>query len=160
MGAGKYLMIIAGIITIVATYLFSFFHLGSDVYGWGVGAILVVDQIFVSALAYGEWLVIVIEILILIFLAAGVFQLIGAKVRALGFIGSLFALGVFVYFMLIEFQVISSTAIYAILFSGFTPNALGPLPLHVQVGNFAGLGTYLLLGGAVLGFIGTFVGRD
>ena len=153
MGAGKILMILAGLITIVSTYLLSFYELLPGIYGWGVGAILFIDEAFTS----GDAVVVVVEILIVIFLISGILQFIGAKIRAIGFIGSLFVLGMFVYFMLIEFQLISSTAIYALLFAG---EAIGPIPLHVSVGSFAGLGVYLLAGGAVLGLIGTFVGRD
>jgi hypothetical protein len=42
----------------------------------------------------------------------------------------------------------------------FVGEALGPLPIHISVGSIAGLGVYLLAGGAVLGIIGTFVGRE
>ena len=102
-------------------------------------------------------MIIIIEIFIVLFLLAGLLQLIGLKSRAVGFIGSLLALGGFIYFMLIEFSLISSTAIYALLFVG---DALGPLPFHIGLGSFASLGAYVLAGGAVLGIIGTFAGRD
>lgn len=155
MGAGKLLMIISGLITIVATYLLSLYYLGGTIYGWGVGAWVLAFQpaIWTS----GEILVIVIEIVVILFLLAGLFQFIGAKSRWLGFLGSLLALAGFVYFMLIEFSLISSTAIYALLFAG---EAIGPLPFHILLGNFVGLGAYVLAGGAVLGFIGTFASRD
>jgi len=152
MALGKILMILGGIITIVATYVFTFYAF-PPFYGWGIGAWLIVADAFAS----GEIMIILIEIFIILFLIAGVIQFIGVKSRAVGFIGSLLALGGFIYFMLIEFSLISSTAIYALLFVG---EALGPLPIHISVGSFAGLGVYLLAGGAVLGLIGTFVGRE
>ena len=166
MGAGKILVIIGALLSIVGTYVFALFTPAPGWIGSGIGFAVNLPELFANAdllaalVGMEVFIVYIIIVVFIIFLAAGVFQLLGAKSRALGFVGSLFALGVFVYFMLIEFSVISSTAIYAVLFSGFSPNALGPLPLHVQTGTFVGLGTYLLAAGAVLGFIGTFVGRD
>jgi len=155
LGAGKILMIVGGLITIVATYFLTFYSLGFGIYGWGVGAWLFVDDVFLS----GDIVLIIIEIVIILFLIAGLLQFIGAKSRVVGFIGSLLALGGFVYFLLIEFSLISSTAIYALLFAG---EAIvdGIFPFHLQAGSFVGLGTYVLIGGAVLGIIGTFAGRD
>lgn len=152
MGLGKILMILGALITIVATYVLAFYAF-PPVYGWGIGAWIKAIPIFAS----GDIMIIIIEIFIVLFLLAGLFQLIGVKSRAVGLIGSLLALGGFIYFMLIEFSLISSTAIYALLFVG---EALGPLPIHVSVGSFASLGAYVLAGGAVLGIIGTFAGRD
>jgi len=155
MGAGKILMILGGLITIVATYFLTFYHLGPNIYGWGIGAWFFVDDVFSS----GEIVLIIIEILIILFLITGLLQWIGVKSRVIGFIGSLLALGGYVYFMLIEFQLISSTAIYALLFAG--PAIVdGIFPFHLQVGAFAGLGAYVLAGGAVIGIIGTFAERD
>jgi len=152
MGFGKILCILGGLITIVATYVLAFYAF-PPVYGWGIAAWINVPYIFGA----GDIMIIIIEVIIILFLLAGVFQLIGAKSRALGIIGSLLALGGFIYFMLIEFSLISSTAIYALLFVG---EALGPLPFHIGVGTFASLGAYVLAGGAVLGLIGSFAGRD
>ena len=152
MGFGKILTILGALITIVATYVLAFYAFPPS-YGWGIGAWLNVVTIITS----GDIMIIIIEIFIVLFLLAGLLQLIGLKSRAVGFIGSLLALGGFIYFMLIEFSLISSTAIYAFLFIG---DALGPLPFHISVGSFASLGTYVLAGGAVLGIIGSFAGRD
>lgn len=152
MGFGKILTILGALITIVATYVLAFYAFPPS-YGWGIAAWLNVVPIFTS----GDIMIIIIEIFIVLFLLAGLFQLIGVKSRAVGLIGSLLALGGFIYFMLIEFSLISSTAIYALLFVG---DALGPLPFHIGVGSFASLGSYVLAGGAVLGLIGTFAGRD
>ncbi len=145
-------MILGGLITIAATYVLAFYAFPPD-YGWGIAAWLMVGPAFGT----GDITVIIIEVVIILFLLAGLFQFIGAKSRVIGLIGSLLALAGFVYFMLIEFSLISSTAIYALLFVG---DALGPLPFHIAVGSFASLGSYVLAGGAVLGLIGTFAGRD
>jgi len=155
LGAGKILMALGGIITLVATYVLSLYWLGGTIYGWGIGAWVTAFQptIWTS----GDIVVIIIEIVVILFLLAGLFQFIGIKVRWVGLFGSLLALGGFVYFMLIEFSLISSTAIYALLFAG---EAIGPLPFHLVLGNFVGLGAYVLVGGAVLGIIGTFADRD
>jgi len=154
MAFGKILIILGGLITIVATYVFAFYELiPGTFYGWGIAAWAFVPDVFAS----GEIMLILIEIFIILFLVSGVIQLIGVKSRVLGLIGSLLALGGFIYFMLIEFSLISSTAIYALLFAGAP---IGALPIHVGVGSFASLGAYLLAGGAVLGLIGTFVGRE
>ena len=96
MAFGKILMILGGLITIVATYVFAFYELIPGVfYGWGIGAWVFVPDIFAS----GEIMLILIEIFIILFLLAGVIQLIGVKSRIVGFIGSLLALGGFIYFM-------------------------------------------------------------
>ena len=147
-------MILGGLITIVATYVLAFYELfPGSLYGWGIGAWLTVADAFST----GDIIIIIVEIFVVLFLIAGIFQFLGVKSRAIGLIGSLLALGGFIYFMLIEFSLISSTAIYALLFAGAP---LGPIPIHIGVGSFASLGAYVLAGGAVLGLIGTFVGRD
>jgi hypothetical protein len=155
MNTGKVLMFLGALITLVSTYIFSFYYFGFGIYGWGIGAWTLAFQapIWTS----GDYVVIIVEIVIILFLLAGVFQLIGIANRWVGFFGSLLVLGGFIYFMLIEFSLISTTAIYALLFAGY---ALGPLPIHVQVGSFMGLGAWLLIGGWLLGFIGTFTKRD
>ena len=84
MGAGKILMILGGLITIVATYFLTFYELLPGIYGWGIGAWLFVDDVFLS----GAILLIIIEIFVIFLLIAGLLQLIGAKSRVIGFIGS------------------------------------------------------------------------
>ncbi len=167
MGAGKILCIIGGIVTLLATYLFSFGYIlnpfppPTTLYFSGIGFIQNIILFFQSA----DPLTIVLAIVFIIFLLAGVFILIGVKSRALAIIGSLFAIVAGVYFMLSLFMIIPiEIGQGTFMFMG---EALvdGIIPLHVGLGSYlalieVGLGTYILIGGGVLGLVGGIMGPD
>ena len=155
MGAGKVLCILGGIITLISTYLFSFASLTPASF-YGIGFILNIPSLF----ATGDWLFITLTVVFIIFLLAGLFILLGLKSRALAIIGSLFAIVVGAYFILTwyVFGVFSDIGQFSLLFVDL-PLINGIIPLEVPIGGLS-LGTYLLVGGGVLGLIGGIIGPD
>ncbi|MFX0105957.1 MAG: hypothetical protein ACFE75_10765 [Candidatus Hodarchaeota archaeon] len=149
MGAGKIFCILGGIVTLLATYLFSF--AGSF---YGIGFIMNIPTAFLS-----DVLTIVMAVVFIIFLLAGLFIILGVKSRALAIIGSLFAIVIGIYFVLTFFAVLPvEIGQFADLFD-YPPLVANIIPLDVMIGS-VGLGTYLLLGGGVLGLIGGIMGTD
>jgi len=97
--------------------------------------------------------------LFLIFLASGILQLLGVKSRVLGFIFSLFPLAVGAMIILLFYTDIlgPTSGIFSLYFIG--EHFGGFFPIVVNLGD-VGLGAYLLVGGGVLGILGTFLPRD
>ena len=154
MGAGKILLIIGGFVTLLATYLFSFAG-GFGIYFYGIGFITNIPILFTS----GDVLVIIMTIVFIIFLLSGIFILLGVRSRGLGIIGSLFAIVVGVYFILVFYVGLPlEVSQFAIMFIDLAI-VEGILPLNIAVGD-ASLGTILLLSGGVLGLIGCIMGTD
>lgn len=162
MGAGKVFCILGGIVTLVATYLFTFgnsaFYPGQ--YFYGIGLILNIPNLFQS----GQVLYIIIAIIGIIFLISGILIILGVKSRALAIIGSIFAIFIGMYFILAIFLVIP---LEIGQFIGIFLNYelyIGILPYHVGLGltffGTVGLGSYLLVGGGILGLIGGIIGPD
>jgi hypothetical protein len=171
MGAGKILTLIGGILTLVATYLLTFYGNGPFVLS-GIGAWMNIPEMFANpsawVLSLPEFMAYIIAILIIIFLVTGAIILIGIKVRALGIIGAIFALFGGVYFLLCLFTGLSFLPIEFVAYiDAFGGDAIveGIFPFHLGLGVSAftgtvGLGTYVLLGGGILGFIGAILPRD
>ncbi|MHA1641683.1 MAG: hypothetical protein ACTSVX_03000 [Promethearchaeota archaeon] len=156
MSAGKVLSILGGIIVLLSTYLLTFYSLGST-YGYGIAAWVNLTDLFT---AVAPWYVYIAAVLIVLFLLSGFFLLIGAGKRGLAIFGGIFALLGGIYLLItILFNILPlEVEIYILWFAG---DALvsGIIPFHVAIGN-AGLGLYVLLGGAILGFIGGLIPRD
>ncbi|MFW9819146.1 MAG: hypothetical protein ACFFE5_06010 [Candidatus Thorarchaeota archaeon] len=152
MGAGKVLCIIGGIITLLATFLFSFV-----INGFGLGFAFNIPALFSS----GDVVVIIMAIVFIIFLLAGLFIILGVKSRAIAIIGAIFAIAVGVYWMLSTSGILPfEVAQFIIMFAhaDLVPNII---PVNVTIGPFGwGLGLYLLVGGGVLGLIGGIMGPD
>ena len=158
-------MIIAGIVTLLGTYVFAIYGVASVFAGSGIGFITNLGDLFTNADAIASFLgldvfvIYLLTILFLIFLASGILQLLGVKSRVLGFIFSLFPL--VVGFMIIIFFYTDilgpTTAVFTFYFIG---DHLGDFfPIIVNLGD-VGLGAYLLVGGGVLGILGTFLPRE
>jgi hypothetical protein len=153
MGAGKILCIIGGIITLLATYLFSF----ATPFIFGLGFVMNVPLWFST----GDILIIIMTIVFIIFLLAGLFIILGLKSRAIAIIGSIFAIVVAVYFILSFFGMLPLVVSQFVLLFVHPPLVPGIIPLDVPLGLVGpSLGTYLLLGGGVLGLIGGIMGPD
>ncbi len=155
MGSGKVFCIIGGLAALLGTFLFSFVNPAPGISLYGIGLYLNLIDIFTS----GDILGIVISVVILIFTLGGIFILIGIKSRGLAIIGSLFAILLSVYMLLVFiFTLPIEISQYIFVFLEFDI-VDGILPLAVPVGDLS-LGTYLLLGGGVLGLIGGIIGPD
>jgi len=165
MRTGGILALLGGIISLVGTFVLTFYEFAAyGIIGSGIGLLLSVGEIFALAAYYG-WIVYLFEILFLILIWGGVLQIIGAKVRALAIIGALFAIILAVFHIIIALMGYSlplDVLQAAFFFSGQT----GAFPMHVPVGDYvvpagtAGLGIYFLLGGGVLAFVGGVMPRD
>ncbi len=164
MKTGQILALLGGIISLVGTFVLTFFEVfGAK--GSGIGLLVSAGNIFQAAAVYGEPLIYVFEILWLILIWGGVLSIVGVKVRALAIIGGIFAIFLAVYQMVVAFAGYSLPVEFmqaAIFFGADT----GAFPLHVAVGDYivpfftAGLGIYVLLGGGVLAFVGGVMPRD
>jgi hypothetical protein len=163
--AGKVLSIIGGTITLLSTYLLVLFVGGAGGVH-GAGLFMVVINMFSNAGAYVVpigipiWAVYIVAVGVILYLLAGLFQLIGAKVRALGIIFSLFPLALGIIVLLGSFGLMPWMA--NLDFMGhpleFVP---GILPYNLET-LYAGIGlsTYPLILGGLLGLIGGLLPRD
>jgi len=163
--SGKIFTILGGILTLLGTYVFAIYGVAGLFAGSGIGFITNLGDLFTNAdgialfLGVDVWIIYLLTILFLIFLASGILQLLGVKSRALGFIFSVFPL--VVGFMIIIFFYTDilgpTTAVFTFYFIG---EHFGDFfPIIVNLGD-VGLGAYLLVGGGVLGILGTFLPRD
>ncbi|MFW9945479.1 MAG: hypothetical protein ACFFDX_01480 [Candidatus Odinarchaeota archaeon] len=161
MKTGGILALIGGIISLFACFLLSFYQFGPYTYGWGTGLLLNAGYWIEAATIYGETLIIVAVIVFIIFIFGGVLQIIGIKSRATAIIGALFSILLAVFFILFLSGALAGWYDIAILAFTFTGpvGSVGPLPLHVGLGDF-GLGVFVLLAGGVLSLVGGILPRD
>ena len=166
MGAGKVLALVAGLLTLIGTYVVAIYGIAGSYAGSGIGFILNIPDLFANADSYSTllsiqiWLFYILVIVFIIFLAAGLLQIIFMKSRILSILWSLFPLGVSVMFLLLvytDFLGIKS-AFFALFFIG--EHFGGIYPFIVNVGADLGLGVYLILGGGALGLISGFLPRE
>ena len=154
MGAGKIFCILGGIVTLLATFLFSFAGT-APIYLYYIGLLRNLGIWFGT----GDIVIIIMIVVFLVVMLSGVFILVGVKSRVLAIIGSILAIALGAYLMLSFFGILPiDVSQFALLFVG---DALveGIIPLNVPLGD-ASLGTYLMLVGGVLGLIGGIMGPD
>jgi hypothetical protein len=166
MGAGKYLAILAGLLTILGTWVFALWG-STGAVGSGVGFVVDLDTLFADAETYATGLSLniilyyLLIVLFLIFLAAGVLQLIGIKSRVAIIIFSLFPLTIGVIYLIVFYgpsDIFGNlTLFFTIVFLGEQYGDL--FPFLVQLGDVA-LGTYLLVAGGVLGIVSGILPRE
>ena len=159
MGAGKIFCILGGIITLLATFLFSLasFEIfpGVFVYLYFIGFLQNLGAIFSS----GEMIIIIVAIVFLVCMISGFLILGGVKSRAIAIIGSMLAILLGAFLVLAFYNILPpDIAIYILLLFN---DALVPgiIPLDIPLG-VASLGTFLFLGGGILGLIGGIMGPD
>jgi len=164
MGLGRNLALLGGIMTILGTYVFAVY----GTLGWvgsGIGFILNISDLFGNADIYAlglstpVLLYYIYLVLFIIFLASGVLQMLSTRNRAVGFIFSLFPLGVglmFIFLAYTDFLGIKSY-FFTTFFGGEHYGNI--FPFLVDLGDLA-LGSYLLIAGGALGVISVFSDRD
>ena len=171
MALGKIFLILGALLSILGTYVFALYG-ATGVVGSGIGFLLnafgggwVDPTLFAGASTYAPlmstevWLFYILLVVFIIFLAAGVLQLIGFKSRIAGLIFSLFPLGIglmFIFLAYTDFLGIKS-AFFALFFIGEQYGDI--FPVLVNLGDLA-LGAYFLVGGGALGLISTFLPRE
>jgi len=161
---GKIFIILGALLSILGTYIFAIYGVTGSV-GSGIGFITNLGTLFGNAasIAAGLGIEVIVfylfVIIFLIFLAAGILQFIGLKSKVAGLIFSLFPLGVGIMLILTFYTDILGLKafFFTIVFIGEQYGNI--FPILVDLGG-VGLGVYLILGGGVLGFIGSIMPRD
>ena len=159
MAVGKILLIIGAILTILGTYVFAVFLVAPGYVGSGIGfAMNLPDIIGVDpgADAFAFYFMLV---LFIVWLVSGVLQLVGLKVRIVGLIFSLVPLAIGVMFLLFVYTEILGMMTFVFMLLTTGEHFGGFYPILVDIGTL-GLGTYFLVGGGVLGLIGSIMPRD
>jgi len=170
MGAGKFFCVLAGILTIVATYvlsLYAFEIFSITVYVCGIGSMKKIPEMFTNpdgyatAMSLPTFTIYIIAVVIIFFLISGIFQLIGVKSRVLVILGSILPILIGIYILLFGFGVFPTELnVYSFLFWDTEPLIEGIIPLKILKLNTVDIGTYVLIAGGFLGLIGGFAGRD
>ena len=166
MAAGKILSLLAGILTIIATFMLSWVSVSvpPTYYAYGIGIVKNLPAMFTNADALGVLLGIpgfvfyIIAGILIVFLLSGIFQLIGIKSRALAIIGSIFVLliGILTFLGVLNIVINIDWVVY--IFGDPVPIIDGIIPFDLVLGP-ASLGLYVLIAGGVLGLISGFMGR-
>jgi small neutral amino acid transporter SnatA (MarC family) len=174
---GKLLCLIGGLITLVTTFLFAWFFVdegGNQYYGHGLGVLFSLPTTFGNAeaiaLSWGAgvptFAIYIVGGALIVFLFSWLLILLGIKNRVVPIIGGLIIAGMSLAIIFGPFSVPPNILDYVSIFSseawGVFPFNIPIGPVGTTVGGSVGvsLGTYLLLGGGVLGIIGGFLPRD
>jgi len=173
METGKLLSLIGGIVTLLATYLFSWFVIdisGTLYYGHGVGVFISLPDTIGNADAIAaSWgpdvpgfAIYIVAGVLIFFLISGLLMLFGVKSRALAIIGAIMPLLIAIAVIFGPISVPPNVLSYI---SPFSSQALGVFPFNIGIGPSGygatvSLGDYLLLGGGVLGILGGILPRD
>lgn len=160
MGAGKILVIIGAILTLVSTFFLSFFAVGGGLYGSGIGFVFNIPDIMANPGNYAAdtMIVYIVAIVFIVFLISGVLQLIGLASRVVAIIGSIIVLGIGIVLLLAIFDIFPDFATYSTLLVN-DAIADGIWPFDLALGD-ASLGAYTLLAGGALGLIGGIIGTS
>ncbi|MFX0000969.1 MAG: hypothetical protein ACFE9Q_12275 [Candidatus Hodarchaeota archaeon] len=173
MANGKIFCIIGGLLTLISTFILAFGYVPITGFGFfGIGFITNMDNIFEDTFSYSilfggqEIVVYILFVILLIFLVSGFIQLAGIKSRAAAIIGSILPIFISLVFISDFYDVLFPEPLTNIT-SFFWDLAIaeGVFPVHIPAGTIGmsmqvSLGTYLLLGGGILGVIGGIIGIE
>ncbi|MFX1455245.1 MAG: hypothetical protein ACFFDB_07695 [Promethearchaeota archaeon] len=167
MGVGKILSLIAGILTLLATFLFSWFAVdgggGTIYYAGGLGIIKNLPAMFTNAEALGTTLGIpgftlyIIAGIFILFLVSGVLQILGIKSRIPLIIGTITVLGIGSLIWLGSTDVINRVDWIVNILGTETPLVEGIIPLSLGI-NIIDIGTYVLYAGGIIGIVAAVLG--
>ncbi|MFW9824087.1 MAG: hypothetical protein ACFFE4_14175 [Candidatus Thorarchaeota archaeon] len=167
MGAGKILSLIAGILTLLATFLFSWYAVdgggGTIYYAGGLGIIKNLPAMFTNAEALGITLGIpgfalyIIAGIFILFLASGVLQILGIKSRIPLIIGTITVLGVGSLIWLGSADVINRVDWIVNILGTETPLVENVIPLSLGI-NMIDIGVYILYAGGIIGIVAAVLG--
>ncbi|MFX1339943.1 MAG: hypothetical protein ACFFDK_15130 [Promethearchaeota archaeon] len=169
MGKGKNLILIGGIVSLIGTFLFTWYQFSYETvqYANGIGGIInfinliIPSNFYVQRLELERWQIQVIAILMLLFLISGILQLIGKKNRKVGLLGTIMPL--LMGIALVLGGTISLFGFFLRYFEIYgTSDYLieGVIPFHIVVVGRAALGSFIVLAGGVLGLIGVLVSKE
>ena len=167
MAAGKILSLLAGILTIVATFMLSWVSVAvpPTYYAYGIGIVKNLPAMFTNADALGLLLgipgfaIYIIAGMLIVFLLSGIFQLIGMKSRVLGLIGSIFVLVIGILVFLGIFNIVINIDWITNIFGDSVPIIDGIIPFDSPLGP-ASLGLYVLIAGGALGLVAGIMGPE
>lgn len=162
MALGKILIILGGLLSILGTYVFALFLFWAGAVGSGLGFAMNLPDIIAldpGSLGLDPIIFYFMLVLFIIWLASGVLQFVGLKVRIVGIIFSLFPLGIGIMFLLLFY-----TEVLGLMTALFTFFTIGEhygdfFPILVPLGD-VGLAAYFLLAGGVLGLVGSIMPQD
>lgn len=168
MERGQVLSIIAGIITILATYLFSWLAvtIGTIYYVNGIGIIVNLPGMFTNAEALGTTLNIpsfalyIIAGFFILFLISGILQIIGVKSRAVVIIGSIMPILLGVAALMTSADIIPRNLWIQNILGTDQPLIAGIIPLQLLALEVVDIGAYLLFAGGAIGIIAGILPRD
>ena len=165
MAAGKILSLLAGILSIVATYLLSWVSVPGPYYAYGIGVIKNLPAMFTDADTLGGILGVpgfslyIVAGILIVFLISGIFQLIGMKSRVIGLIGSIFVLLIGILIFLGVFNIVTNIDWVQYIFGDSVPIIDGIIPYDLPLGP-ASLGLYVLIAGGALGLVAGIIGSE
>lgn len=159
MAAGKILIILAALLTILGTWVFATLLFIPGYVGSGLGFAMNLPSIIGTDPGADAVVFYLLLVLFIAWLGSGVLQLIGLKSRIVGIIFSLIPLAIGLMLVLLIYTDILGmmSAIFTLMTVG--EQIGGIFPILVPLGDLA-LGTYFLLAGGVLGIVGSAMPRD
>ncbi len=162
MGAGKILILIGALLTLVSTFFFAFFEtIFPGAYAYGLGFVFNIPDILSSADGYAlnmgveVMIVYILAIVYIVFILSGILQLVGLASRVVAIIGSILPIAVGVLILLINLGILDMLEYTELFWRVAIVD--GVLPFNIAIGPTA-LGTITLLAGGVLGLIGGIMG--
>jgi hypothetical protein len=170
MEKGSILSLISGIIVILATFLLTWFTaIGGD--ASGIGLIKNLSDYFINAdthaAAWGveTFVIYIVAACYILFLASGVLLLIGVKSRVVAIIGAIMPIGMAMAILFGSLDMPADIITYVGVFLDTEGIIPGIIPYTLELGPSGtaatvALGTYVMLGGGVIGFISVFFERD
>ncbi|MHA1508316.1 MAG: hypothetical protein ACTSO6_06400 [Promethearchaeota archaeon] len=159
MALGKIFIILGALLTILGTWVFATILFIPGYVGSGLGFAMNLPSIIGVDPGADAVVFYLLLVLFIAWLASGVLQLIGLKSRIGGIIFSLIPLAIGLMLILLLY-----TEILGMMSAVFTLMTIGEqiggfFPILVPLGDL-GLGTYFLLGGGVLGIVGSSMPRE
>jgi len=156
---GKIFIILGALLTILGTWVFATILFFPGYVGSGLGFAMNLPSIIGVDPGADAVVFYLLLVLFIAWLASGVLQLIGLKSRIGGIIFSLIPLAIGLMLILLLY-----TEILGMMSAVFTLMTIGEqiggfFPILVPLGDL-GLGTYFLLGGGVLGIVGSSMPRE
>ncbi|UCC19451.1 MAG: hypothetical protein JSV62_15335 [Promethearchaeota archaeon] len=170
MESGKITSLVAGILTILATYVFSWYtmnippNIPPTFYSNGLGIITNLPNMFTNAETLGIILgipgfaIYIIAGFLIYFLASGIIQIIGIKSRTAVLVGSIMPIGIGIALLFASGDILDRELWIGGVFG--TNHPLGIFPLQILPDNIVDIGGYLLLVGGGLGIISAFLPRE
>ena len=159
MALGKIFIILGALLTILGTWVFATLLFFPGYVGSGLGFAMNLPSIIGVDPGADAVVFYLLLVLFIAWLGSGVLQLIGLKSRIGGIIFSLIPLAIGLMLILLIY-----TDILGMMSAVFTLMTIGEqiggfFPILVPLGDL-GLGTYFLLGGGVLGIVGSSMPRE